>query len=43
MTWIEGATPGPMVAASEAPSKVKNVVVTSVGYYGNVSAVVIGA
>lgn len=43
VTWIEGATPGPMVAASEAPSKVKNVVVTSVGYYGNVSAVVIGA
>lgn len=40
--WIEGATPGPLVRG-EAPAAVKTVVVTAVGYYGNVSAVVIRA
>lgn len=40
--FIEGAPAGPLVRG-EAPSAASIVVITSVGYYGNVSAVVIGA
>ncbi len=40
--WIEGERPGPRVRG-EAPSEVRAVLVTAVGYYGNVSAVVIRA
>jgi 3-oxoacyl-(acyl-carrier-protein) synthase len=38
----EGAKPGPL-AVGRAPASVRNVVVTAVGYYGNVSAVVVRA
>jgi 3-oxoacyl-(acyl-carrier-protein) synthase len=40
VTWVEGATPSPIVRG-DAPTAVSTVVVTAVGYYGNVSAVVI--
>lgn len=40
LAWIEGAAPAPLVRG-EAPSKVDTVVVTAVGYYGNVSAAVL--
>lgn len=42
VAWLEGATPAPLVRGA-APRKVRTVVVTSVGYYGNVSAVVVRA
>lgn len=42
LAWIEGAVPAPLVRG-RAPSNVRTVVVTAVGYYGNVSAVVVGA
>lgn len=38
--WVEGAPPGPMLRGEVGG--VRNVVVAAVGYYGNVSAVVIG-
>lgn len=40
--WTEGAPVGPLVSG-EAPARPRHVVVTSVGYYGNVSAVVVSA
>ncbi len=39
--WIEGAPPGPLVRGAVA-EKVEHAVVVASGYYGNVSAVVIG-
>ena len=42
LAWIEGAVPAPLVRG-RAPSRVRTAVVTAVGYYGNVSAVVVGA
>ena len=39
LAWMEGAPVGPM-AVGEAPSRVATAVVLTVGYYGNVSAVV---
>lgn len=42
VAWTEGAAPAPLVRG-EAPSKVRTAVVTAVGYYGNVSAVVVRA
>jgi 3-oxoacyl-(acyl-carrier-protein) synthase len=42
VAWTEGAAPAPLVRG-EAPSKLRTVVVTAVGYYGNVSAVVVRA
>lgn len=42
VAWIEGAPAAPLVRGG-APRQVKTVVVTSVGYYGNVSAVVVRA
>ncbi len=42
LAWLEGAEPGPLVRGKRA-SRVRNVVVTAVGYYGNVSAVVVRA
>jgi hypothetical protein len=38
--WAEGAPPAPLVRG-RAPSRVETAVITSVGYYGNVSAVVV--
>jgi 3-oxoacyl-(acyl-carrier-protein) synthase len=40
VTWLEGVAPGPIVRG-EAPGEVATAVVVSVGYYGNVSAVVL--
>ena len=42
VAWIGGVAPGPLVTG-ELRAPVRNVVVTAVGYYGNVSAVVIKA
>jgi len=42
LAWIEGAKPAPLVSGS-AVSKVRTVVVMTVGFYGNVSAVVLRA
>jgi 3-oxoacyl-(acyl-carrier-protein) synthase len=39
--WIEGAPPGPLVRGAVA-KQVEHVVVVASGYYGNVSAVVLG-
>ncbi len=39
MAWFEGAPVGPLIAG-KAPEEVQTVVVTTVGLYGNVSAVV---
>lgn len=44
VAWIEGApVPPSLVVRGVAPSSVRHVVVTAVGYYGNVSAVVLRA
>jgi 3-oxoacyl-(acyl-carrier-protein) synthase len=40
VAWIEGIAPAPLVSGTPR-AETKNVVVTSVGYYGNVSAVVL--
>ena len=40
IAWFEGAKPGPIVRG-EVPSRVKTVLVTSMGFYGNASAVVL--
>lgn len=42
ITWLEGAPVGPLVHG-DAPRDPATIVVTSVGYYGNVSAVVLTA
>ncbi|WP_394838466.1 hypothetical protein LVJ94_16310 [Pendulispora rubella] len=42
LAWFDGATPSPIVAG-RAPSDVRHVLVTSIGYYGNASAVVMRA
>ncbi|MGE0792296.1 MAG: beta-ketoacyl synthase N-terminal-like domain-containing protein [Sandaracinaceae bacterium] len=42
VSWIEGANVAPLASGSAAaPARVEHVVVTAVGYYGNVSAVVV--
>lgn len=38
--WVEGTRPGPLLRGEAG--EVRNAVVVAVGYYGNVSAVVIG-
>ncbi len=38
--WFDGAAPTPLVG-SKAPGRIDHVLVTSVGYYGNASAVVV--
>jgi 3-oxoacyl-(acyl-carrier-protein) synthase len=44
LAWIDGATvPAALVVRGAAPSSVRCAVVTAVGYYGNVSAVVLRA
>ncbi len=40
LAWLDGAPPTPLVRGS-APGKVETVLVTSIGYYGNASAVVV--
>ncbi len=40
LCWFEGATPGPIVRG-KLPSSVKTVLVTSMGFYGNASAVIL--
>lgn len=42
LAWIDGAPVAPLVSGS-APGQVRTVVVTAVGFYGNVSAVVLRA
>ncbi|WP_394849011.1 hypothetical protein LZC95_16360 [Pendulispora brunnea] len=42
LAWFGGATPSPIVAG-RAPKDVHHVLVTSIGYYGNASAVVMRA
>lgn len=42
LAWLDGATPSPMLRG-EAPSAVRTVLVTTLGYYGNASAVVLRA
>lgn len=42
LAWLAGAAPTPLVRGS-APPKVKTVLLTSVGYYGNASALVMRA
>jgi 3-oxoacyl-(acyl-carrier-protein) synthase len=42
LAWLAGAAPSPVVRGS-SPAKVRTVLVTSVGYYGNASAVVMTA
>jgi 3-oxoacyl-(acyl-carrier-protein) synthase len=42
LAWIAGAKPGAMVVG-RVPASVRTVVVTSMGYYGNASAVVLRA
>ena len=42
LAWLGGATPSPVVRGT-LPAKVRTVLVTSVGYYGNASAVVMRA
>ena len=39
LAWLLGATPQPVVGG-QAPAKTRTVLVTSMGYYGNASAVV---
>ncbi len=40
LAWLGGSPPSPILRGS-APAKVRNVLVTAVGYYGNASAVVL--
>jgi 3-oxoacyl-(acyl-carrier-protein) synthase len=40
IAWLAGAPPSPLVRGA-APAKVDTVLVTSIGYYGNASAVVV--
>lgn len=42
LAWIEGAPPTPLVRGA-APPSIRNAVITTVGYYGNVSAIVLRA
>lgn len=42
IAWFDGAAPSPIVTGT-APARVQNVLVTSIGYYGNASAVVMRA
>ncbi|MBX3275261.1 MAG: hypothetical protein KF729_33655 [Sandaracinaceae bacterium] len=42
VAWIGGAPPGPLVRG-DVPSATRHVVVVAMGYYGNVSAVVLAA
>ncbi|HVJ89988.1 MAG TPA: beta-ketoacyl synthase N-terminal-like domain-containing protein [Labilithrix sp.] len=39
LAWLDGTAPAPLVAGS-APARIDTVLVTTVGYYGNASAVV---
>lgn len=41
LAWMDGVPPGPLLRGSSAPREVRTVVVTAVGYYGNVSVVVL--
>lgn len=41
LAWMEGATVAPLVAGSRVGEAPRTIVVTTVGYYGNVSAVVV--
>ena len=40
--WLQGIAPAAIISG-KAPAKVKSVLVTSMGYYGNASAVILRA
>ncbi len=45
VSWLQGIPPAAILtsAGGEAPKRVRNALVTTMGYYGNASAVVVGA